>query len=96
MLVLLVACSALGGKLFTGFRRENGSAGNSSERRVPVSNFPEVVFMVSSRLGKSGFGFLLAGVRPVEMPRSLVIERLVDALVVVIVHPPGKRSMAGH
>jgi transposase len=34
----------LGGKLSTRFRRENGPAGSSSERRVLVGNFPEPEF----------------------------------------------------
>ncbi len=51
--------------------------------------------MLSSRLGKSGFGLRLAGGRPLEMPWSPVVEFLVealilvDALMVVIVHPLG-------
>ena len=37
---LSVTRSALGGKLSTRFRRENGPGGSSSERRVLVGNFP--------------------------------------------------------
>ena len=62
-------CPALGGKLFTGFAGENGPVPSSSEPGVPVSNFPEFVVIGSGCVGK-------AGLRPVDVPRAVVAERL--------------------
>ena len=85
-LVLVWCSSALGGKLSTRFRGENGPVGSSSEPRVLVGNFPELVFILSGRLGKSGF-------RPVELPGDSVLERLVDAVMVVVAHPFGDTGL---
>ena len=66
-------------------RRKNGPQ-SSSERWDHVGNFPIILFCLSGRGGKTFGG-------PVVLPRRGVTEGLVNAVVVVVVHPPGNGGL---
>ena len=53
---------------------------NSSEPGRIGGNFPVVVFILLRRFGK-------VWLRTVERPRTFVVQSLVDAFVVVVLHP---------